>query len=1047
MGYSAKRAQQSQEESQKMIEEAVKSIKNYTKSPEDVKELADFMAQFPQYSMKNQLLIQNQYSGATATAGYKQFEDLGYHVQKGQKAIRILAPQKREYIIPEDGSAWIPKKKWTKEQKQQVKNKEVKTFSQTRFKRVSVFDISQTDMPKEEAPRLLPNRLHSFDMTSVEDESKLYQALVNVAESKNIPVQVASTENASKGYAYRNSNGKVGIVLSNRLDSTNRIPTLIHEMTHAFIHFDKQHQELSQGSKEFQAEFSSYITSKAFGIDTSEKAIPYIAEWTDRLNALSDEELVDLLEDTQRVSRNIIRSANEEWERLTDQERQDQVRQQEDMVHHVESFERQEKMIQQKEAHDEQQSELQPDPITSSANVLLVGATTLEIIEKAKQEDSSRLSFKINGNEYLLATDRATGDSTLINRGSEEKESYKKVIGEEKYAILKQIDDAGYLPMSTKAYQRMDNLKEKHLYPSHQGYGFLKEATSQDKEKFKQLNTDYDANTGLLNHPFVSIEWSEYDDLKDGQILTLGEATKTFNQLNQNDIDEGYSKTKINLHLTPNEYYSATIYSGDAEEDFQTQLKENYPHQLEEIELFQLKKDTKGLSYDDPEEWENIKINTEFKGHQFQYNVQVNRVDYQIKGTYQRDQEAPREATEKSCLNALQYALNNHEMDESMTHTLNKAIEESQNRQERTQIYQKHQEQLDKITSSDPLKEENKITEEEYKQSWKKQVQQAKSVNILELAEASGIHLVKDSRDQYRDGDNHSMVFTPSKNSFYENNGQYGGDPITFVQKVIGIDNFKEAVNYINRQEYEHIDLSAIPQKEPYQYDASKEVKNFSKAKDYLVNKRAISLELVDQLHNMGLIKQDKRNNVLFLWTNPQREIKGCTEQGTVKMANPINGRDHWKAIQRNSETGEGFNFGCGRPENLKFFESSIDALSYASVKGLEANTHYIAMDGLKESTVLNFIQRSADITENHIQSIELCVDNDEAGQTFIQKFNHIKQYNYQDEEVTIPIKGHMPQIPKELTNQVQKWDWNNEAVYQKEKKSERSQTQSIDRE
>lgn len=1050
MAYNPKRAQEAEDKReelrQQLTEEAIHSIRQYTKDPDDVLELANFMANFHQYSMKNQLLIQSQFEGATAVAGFKQFQKLGYHVRKGEKAIKIFSPIKDQYIVPEDGSRWIHHKKWTKEQRRQVRNNEVKTRTRIHWKMSSVFDISQTDMPKEEAPKLLPNRFHTFDMSHVQDESKLYQSLVNVAQSKGIHVQVESFQGAAKGYAGRDANGNIQITLNNRLDQTNRIPTLIHEMTHSLMHFDEQNnvRNISKAQAEFQAEFSSYMTCRAFNIDTSEKAIPYIANWTNQLDVFDDEELVDFLEETEKVSRNIIRLTNNEWDRLTEQERE-----KEEMIHHFESYERQEIQEEKTEQEENQKNsqsireEERSNP--SIGTVLLAGTTTLEMIKRAKEESRSKLMFNIQEQNYILMTDKKAGESSLImvNQPQQGEES-KRIIGEEKAQLLTKIEKAGYLPMQARDYETMDQLKAQHRYPNQQDYPFLNHADSQNREKFNRLNQDYNSKTGLLNQPFISIEWSENESLTEGQILTLEEAMNVMDQLAESE-SEGYFKTQLNLHITPNEYYSTRMDMGENEPLFMTQLEEAFPRQMQELEVAQITKETESIQ--DPDEWEMIKVNTEFKGHQFQYDIQVNRVDHEVKGTYTRDQEAPKEATEKSCLNALQYVLDNHELDDSSRYLLEKTIENYAHREERAQNYRQNQERLSQIPSrseeTTPSKEQPSKSIESL--PWKEQVKKAKSVNILELAEASGIHLLRDSRNQYRDADNHSMVFTPSKNSFYENNGQYGGDPITFVQKVVGISNFKEAVNYINQQNYQRIDLSSIPQKEPYQYDSSKESKTFDQARHYLVEERAISPQLVDKLHEMGLIRQDKRNNVLFLWTDNQHQIQGCTEQGTVKMKQPINDRDHWKAIQRNSETGEGFNFGCGQPEHLKFFESSIDALSYASIHGLENNTHYIAMDGLKESTVLNFIQRSAEQTQNHIHSIELCVDNDESGQRFINKFNQITQLNDQGEQIPIQIKGNTPQIPKEMTNR-EKWDWNNEAVFQKEKK-QLTPTQSLDRE
>jgi hypothetical protein len=56
-----------------------------------------------------------------------------------------------------------------------------------------------------------------------------------------------------------------------------------------------------------------------------------------------------------------------------------------------------------------------------------------------------------------------------------------------------------------------------------------------------------------------------------------------------------------------------------------------------------------------------------------------------------------------------------------------------------------------------------------------------------------------------------------------------------------------------------------------------------SVAKSYLVNERRIDTALVEDFLSKGLIKQDKKGNVLFLWKK-SKEIVGCTEQGTRKI-------------------------------------------------------------------------------------------------------------------------------------------------------------------
>ncbi len=57
----------------------------------------------------------------------------------------------------------------------------------------------------------------------------------------------------------------------------------------------EQYKELPRGQREFEAEMTSHLLSKHFGLDTSEKAIKYMAAWTDNLKALDDKQLANSL--------------------------------------------------------------------------------------------------------------------------------------------------------------------------------------------------------------------------------------------------------------------------------------------------------------------------------------------------------------------------------------------------------------------------------------------------------------------------------------------------------------------------------------------------------------------------------------------------------------------------------------------------------------------------------------------------------------------------------------------------------------------------------
>ncbi|HGC6071026.1 TPA: hypothetical protein ACIZEU_003524, partial [Enterococcus faecium] len=96
-----------------------------------------------------------------------------------------------------------------------------------------------------------------------------------------------------------------------------------------------------------------------------------------------------------------------------------------------------------------------------------------------------------------------------------------------------------------------------------------------------------------------------------------------------------------------------------------------------------------------------------------------------------------------------------------------------------------------------------------------------------------------------------------------------------------------------------------------------------------------------------GLIKQDKKGNVLFLWKKDQ-EIVGCTEQGTRKFFHEGKQKDvTWKKIQENSKEYSGFNVTFGQPDKMYFFESEIDLMSYITQKPEKAeNATFVSMNG-----------------------------------------------------------------------------------------------------
>lgn len=180
------------------------------------------------------------------------------------------------------------------------------------------------------------------------------------------------------------------------------------------------------------------------------------------------------------------------------------------------------------------------------------------------------------------------------------------------------------------------------------------------------------------------------------------------------------------------------------------------------------------------------------------------------------------------------------------------------------------------------------VNEKENKKTFsvtKEEIAEAKKVSIVDVANAHGYQVTKHSTSEYRLADNHSVAIFLKTNSFSDfdrSSGLKGGDAIAFVQQVIGVADFKEAVKLLNNDSFERVDISEF-KKEAYRYDPTKESKTFHKATNYLVNERGINKNLVENLHKAGYIREDVRGNVLFCWYDQNKNV-GCTEQGRLKM-------------------------------------------------------------------------------------------------------------------------------------------------------------------
>src|SRR5699024_3754626 len=300
--------------------------------PEEQLELLNYLSRFNQYSARNIVLIKSQYQGAVGIKSYKQHQNEGHQVQKGEKAIRILAPKLYTQWQDEDKN-WRFYNEATKEQKEKIRTGEIKTEERlVGYVSVPVFDLTQTDCPVEDYPNLYPNRPedYSFD-GGKEDLERLENAIENIAKQKGITVNDENIHSAAKGY-YSPSENK--IVLQSSLSETERPKVLLHELAHAEMHNSNKilekimnEQDISTPIKEYQAEMTAYVISNEIGLDTKDSSLNYLANWqkeNPQYNLDSDN-YIQALKEVREVSENLTTKIFEEYQSLEKTQSQEQT--------------------------------------------------------------------------------------------------------------------------------------------------------------------------------------------------------------------------------------------------------------------------------------------------------------------------------------------------------------------------------------------------------------------------------------------------------------------------------------------------------------------------------------------------------------------------------------------------------------------------------------------------------------------------------------------------------------------------------------------------
>lgn len=214
-----------------------------------------FTAAFHSYSLNNTMLIWSQHPTASRVAGYRQWEKLGRHVRRGEKAIKIFGFATKRTTETDETSGEDAEK--------------VRTY----FPILSVFDIDQTELNEGTTDDSAIAHL----LTGA-DEHGIYARAAEFVTRRGWAVETGDTGRAN---GYTRTDGSKVIRISDTLEPAQRAKTMLHEAAHAILHSEESHEEYVEhrGVKETEAESVAYVMAAVLGLDTSDYSVGYVAGW------------------------------------------------------------------------------------------------------------------------------------------------------------------------------------------------------------------------------------------------------------------------------------------------------------------------------------------------------------------------------------------------------------------------------------------------------------------------------------------------------------------------------------------------------------------------------------------------------------------------------------------------------------------------------------------------------------------------------------------------------------------------------------------------
>lgn len=261
----------------------------YSTDFSELKKLLESFKDLHTYSARNIVLARKQFPGVTRLASFKAWRDRGVKVNKGAKAVKILAPCLRKETDEETGE-----------------DKEVLAF----FKFVPVFDIAQTDKGGElGAAQAGFYSAPSRGAKTCEEYERVWGVLATVVERAGFEIVITQNMEELRGANGVTNYRKNIVYISDYESMAQRVAILAHELGHVFMHGSTQGSAKPRELKECEAEAFSFIVCDFLGIDTTYCAVPYLKSWAERKDSRT---LAAGVETAWRVAQTVVKEIEEQ---------------------------------------------------------------------------------------------------------------------------------------------------------------------------------------------------------------------------------------------------------------------------------------------------------------------------------------------------------------------------------------------------------------------------------------------------------------------------------------------------------------------------------------------------------------------------------------------------------------------------------------------------------------------------------------------------------------------------------------------------------------